>query len=132
MAASVGRAVKFSWGSGDPQPEVPGVREKGVEFSGEAIDVSADDSSGWRELLTVAGQNEVNISLSGVTKSDTLREDWINGTRTQPATIAYSNGATLTGTFYLATYNETGVYNDAVTFEAEIQSTGAVLYTPAV
>jgi predicted secreted protein len=130
MAAQVGRAVKFYWGDESPQPEIPGVREKGIELSGEAIDITSDDSDGWRELLTVAAQNEVNISLSGVTKDATLLSDWMAGTRTQTATIEYTNGATITGTFYLATYTETGVYNDAVTFEAELQSSGVVTYTP--
>ena len=35
------------------------------------------------------------------------------------------------GTFYLASYSETGTYNEATVFEAELQSSGVVTYTPA-
>jgi TP901-1 family phage major tail protein len=135
MAATVGRAVTFLWGDDSPQEEIPGVREKGIELSGEAIDITSDDSDGWRELLSVPAQNEVNISISGVTKNTTLEADWFAGTRTQAATIEYRTPtgtliASITGTFYLATYTNTGNYNDAVTFEAELQSTGVVSFTP--
>ena len=38
--------------------------------------------------------------------------------------------ALVRGDFYLATYSETNPYKDAVTFEASLQSTGPVAYTP--
>ncbi len=130
MAANVGRAIKFYWGDESPQPEIPGVREKSVELNGEAVDVTADDSAGWRTLLAVAGENQVNISLSGVSKDHTLKNDWFAGTRTQAATIEYPDGTVITGTFYLATFSGTATYNDAEAFEASLQSTGAVTITP--
>ena len=49
MAGRVGRKIKFRWGT--PPAEIPGVREKGVTLNGEAVDVTGDDSDGWRELL---------------------------------------------------------------------------------
>jgi TP901-1 family phage major tail protein len=131
MAAGVGRAITFTWGSDSPAEEIPGVREKSIEISGEPIDISSDDSAGWRELLTVAGENQVTIGISGVTKNDALKVDWFAGTRTQTATITYEDGGVLTGQFFLASYSDTGTYNDANTFEADLQSTGVVTYTPA-
>ena len=130
MAARVGRKIKFRWGSAAPLAEIPGVREKGVTLAGEAIDVTADDSNGWRELLAEPAENQVEISLSGVSKDHTLKADWFGGNRTKLAELEYDDGAKIGGTFFLSNYSETGVYNDAATFEATLLSTGPVTYTP--
>jgi predicted secreted protein len=126
MAARIGRKIKLRWNGA----EIPGVREKGIALNGEPVDVTADDSNGWRELLTDPAENQVEISLSGVTKSHALKADWFAGTRTRAAEIEYDDGTKITGQFFLANHNETGVYNDTATFEATLQSTGVVTYIP--
>jgi predicted secreted protein len=128
--ARVGRKIKFRWGT--PAEEIPGVREKGVACAGEAINVTADDSGGWRELLEDAAENQVEITLSGVTKSHRLEDDFFAGNRTKYAEVEYENGRKISGTFFLASHNTTGVYNDAVTFEATLQSTGVIAVTPGI
>jgi TP901-1 family phage major tail protein len=130
MAARLGRKIKFKWGAAAPLAEIAGVREKGVTLNGEAVDVTADDNSGWRELLADPAENQVEISLSGVTKSHVLKADWFGGTRTKLAEIEYDDGAKIAGSFYLSSYSETGAYNDAATFEATLMSSGIVTYTP--
>jgi len=130
MTANVGRAIEFAWGDSSPQTVIPGVREKGIQLNGDPVDVTADDSEGWRTLLSVAAEDQVTISLSGVTKDETLMADWFNGNRQQSVTITYPNGRTITGTFFLASYTDTGTYNDAITFEAELQNSGAITFTP--
>lgn len=127
MPSFKGKAIALAWGGAS----VGGVREKGIALNGEPVDITDDDSSGWRELLDVAGQNQVDLSISGLTKNDLLKQDWFAGDRTKPVTVTYPDGGVLAGTFYLASYTDTGPYNDATTFEAELQSTGAVTYTPA-
>lgn len=127
MAASAGRSVAFSWNSA----AVLGVREKGVNIDGAEIDVTSDEDSGWQTLLTVAGQNAVTVSLSGVTKDNRLKTDWFAGTRTRTASLTYPDGSVLSGSFFLASFKEGNPYNDATTFDAEIKSTGAVTWTPA-
>jgi TP901-1 family phage major tail protein len=126
MPSFLGRKVELTWGGA----EIPGVREKGISLNGEAIDVSADDSLGWRELLAEAGENQVNVSVSGVTRSAALNSDWFAGTRTKAVEITYPDGGVIAGNFFLASYSDTGPYKDATTFEAELQSTGAVTFTP--
>lgn len=126
MAASAGRQVDFDWNGA----AILGVREKSLEIAGEPIDVTSDEDVGWRTLLTLAAQNEVSISLSGVTKDIRLKTDWFAGTRTRTAVFTYPNGDVLTGSFFLAEYSEGMPYNDAVTFEATVQSTGVVTFTP--
>jgi TP901-1 family phage major tail protein len=110
---------------------VAGVREKSVAINGEAIDVSADDSSGWRELLADPSEQQVDISVSGVAKSNVLKiAAFSNNARVKPITLEYPDGGIISGDFYLATYNETNPYKDAVTFEASLQSSGPVSYVP--
>lgn len=128
---NVGRSVKFYWGSDSPPEDIPGVREKGVTLNGEAVDVTSDENNGWRQLLTVPAENQVEISLSGVTKNHALKIDWFAGNRTQVAQLVYDDGTSIQGTFYLSNYTETGVYNDALTFEATLMSSGVITYTPA-
>jgi predicted secreted protein len=130
MAAFAGRQITFRWGDESPQDTIEGVREKGVELNGEPIDITSDDDAGWRRLLTIPAENQVNLKISGVTKSARLKRDWLNGDRYAQATITWPDGGRLTGDFFLSTYNETGAYNGATTFEASLMSSGVVTYSP--
>jgi len=131
MAASAGRQISINWGNTSPATEIGGLREKGIELNSEPIDITSDDDNGWRALLTIPAQAEVNISLSGVTVDDTLKDAWFDGNRTETVLITFADASTMLGTFYLASYSETGTYNEATVFECELQSSGAVSYTPA-
>jgi predicted secreted protein len=136
MVAIVGRTINVYWGNESPQPLVAGIREKGIECNGEAVDITNDDSSGWRELLDAAQINMVNIPCSGVLLNDTLRADWFAGASTpgrrlQAAAFEYPDGGVVSGDFYLAEYSESGTHDGEVTFEATFQSSGVVAYTPA-
>ena len=131
MAASAGRQITLNWGNTSPATEIGGVQEKGIELNSEPIDITSDDDNGWRALLTIPAQAEVTISFSGVTKDDTLKTAWFSGDRTETVAITFADGGLMVGTFYLASYKETGNYKEATVFEAEIQSSGVVSYTPA-
>ncbi|RFA24347.1 hypothetical protein CAI21_21980 [Alkalilimnicola ehrlichii] len=121
-----GRAVKFRW----KNEMVAGIRTKNPQCNSEPVDVTDDDSDGWRELLAEPGEQSVDISLSGITKSDTLKGDWFNGQRMGEAELEYPDGGVLSGQFFLANYSETGEYNEGTTFDAELQSSGEVIYVP--
>jgi predicted secreted protein len=127
MAANLGRKVVFTWGGA----AVLGVREKGVAVNGEPIDITSDENNGWRTLLDEPGESSVDISISGVTKDHTFLTDMFAGTLQKPVTVTYPNGAILTGTFHLASTSDTVPYKEAQTFEASLQSTGPVTFTPA-
>lgn len=121
---TLGRKIIFTWNG----ETIDGVREKGIACAGEPINVSDDDSDGVRELLDEAGESTVDISLSGVLKSETLATDWMAGDRVGAVTMTYPNGRVISGDFFLASYNETGTYNDATTFEGALQNTGDVTF----
>ena len=127
MAANAGREVDFKW-NGLP---LLGVREKNIAFNGEPINVTSDEDQGWRTLIPdVPNENQIDITLSGVSKDTRLRTDWFAGTRTRTAAFTYPNGDVITGTFMISAYSEGNPYNDATTFECTLQSTGIVTYTP--
>lgn len=135
MAGRAGRQVQFFFGGNSPGDEIAGVREKGVEMNGEAIDVTSGEDAGWRTLITLPSQNEVNISLSGVTKDTRLKTAWNNSAnsyaaRTQFCELVYPDGSRFSGIFMLTSYKETEPYKDASTFEASLMNSGAVTYTP--
>lgn len=126
MAAMKGRNIGFTWGGA----AVLGIREKGIALNGEGIDITSDDDNGKRALLDVSAEDQVDLTISGVTKDAILKTDWFAGTRTKEVELTYPNGDTITGQFFLANYTDTGPYNDAVTFEATLQSTGDFTFTP--
>lgn len=133
MDGFLGRDIGFQWGGNSPTDTILGVREKGIELNGEAVDVTSDENNGWRTVLSKPGQNEVTISISGVTKDTKLKEAWFAdpSQRMQLATITYPDGGVMSGLFFLQSYSETGAYNDATTFEAELISNGVISYSVA-
>lgn len=131
MVANAGRTLEVYWGADSPPARVQGVREKSIALNGEAINVTDDDSDGRRMLLDVPAVDEVNISVSGVTKDDALKRAWFARERMGFARFVYEDGSEISGTFYMTSYTDTGPYEDALTFEAEFQSSGTVNYDPA-
>lgn len=127
MDGSPGRDIGFTWRG----VNILGVREKGISLNGEPINVTSDENDGWQRLLEVAAEDNVQIEISGVTKDETLETDWFARNRTQTVTITYQNGSTISGTFFMSAYTNTGPYNDATTFSATLMSSGEVTHTPA-
>jgi len=112
---------------------IASVRTKETSVNREPVDVTDDDSSGWRELIDEAGQVEVSISVSGILATDTLRNEALSVTGgIQATTLEYPDGGTLEGDFFLGEYSESHEYNEVAEFEAEMQSSGEVTYTPPV
>lgn len=130
MAANIGREFVIS----KDATAIAGVRTKTMSFNGEPIDVTTDDDSGFRTLLATAGQKSIDMSVEGLTKDATFRAAALSGTSLMltDITIDYPNGDSLSGDFFLNSVEESGTYNDAMTFTASLQSSGEFTYTPAV
>lgn len=126
MAAAKGRELLIKKGS----TVLAGVRTKGVSINGEPIDITSDDDDGYRTLLSDAGTYSVDLSVEGITKDDTLRTVILAGGSLMltDITIDYPNGKTLSGNFFLNSLEETGTYNEAVTFSGSLQSSGTFTY----
>lgn len=124
MAGTVGRSSTFTWNS----VAITGVREKGVTVNGEPVDETSGENSGWRSLLTTAGEYTVEITLSGVVKSSTFLTDIFAGNLQRTVALVRATGSTIGGTFQVVSYSETMPYKDATTFECTLQSSGTVTF----
>jgi predicted secreted protein len=126
MATYLGRKITLKW----KNTVLAGVREKSLSINGDAVDVTSSDDDGWQKLLSEPGGKSVEISVAGVATDDVLRAVMFAIDRTGDVLITYPNGATLAGSFFLASYKETGPYKEATTFDASLKSNGVVTYTP--
>lgn len=125
MTALVGRKVTFTPTNGGAS--VIGVRTKSININNEPIDITSDDDNGFRTLLNEdPAERSIDFSAEGILKDAQL----IN--------LASAGGAlliseyemdipgigTFTGDFYFGSIEIGAEYNEAVTFSAEIQSSG--------
>jgi len=110
------------------------VRAKTVTINGEPIDITTDNSAGYRTLLGEAATRSIDMSVEGLTDDDTLRAIILGAGGSlllTDVTVDYPDGASLGGDFFLNSMEESGQHTDAVGFSASLQSSGTWSYTPA-
>lgn len=130
MAANVGRKLVVSKNA----VPVAGARNKSISTAMAAIDITSDDDLGYRTFLDEAGEASIDISLDGVFKDDTFRLQINDSGLIQELTditLTYPNGDEISGNFFLSSYEETGTYNDAISFTLSLQSSGQWTFTAA-
>jgi predicted secreted protein len=111
---------------------IAGVRSKGFSFAGEPVDVTTDDELAKRTLLAASASEAVDLTCEGVTKDAVLRAVALGSGDKLLTDITIGDAlGTIAGNFFLASYEETGAYQDAITFSCSLQSSGAWTYTPA-
>lgn len=130
MSALVGRKVTFTPTNGGAA--VIGLRTKSININNEPIDITSDDDNGFRTLLNEdPAERSIDFSAEGILKDDALIE------------LASAGGSMLiseyemdipgigkfTGDFYFGSIEIGAEYNEAVTFSAEIQSSGEFTFT---
>ena len=131
----IGRGLVFEYPTGT---KIASVRTKSFTVDSSPIDVSTDDDTGIRVLLEDSGQRQIDMSVEGILSEDVLLEQIIDGTLfLQEMTIKFpftftTTAATLVGDFRFNNFEVTGEYQDAITFSATMQSSGAQVFTPAV
>lgn len=128
MAYNVGRKLVVKRGG----TKIASVRTKTMTINNEAIDITDDDDSGYRTLLEDPAQKQIDLSVEGLTSDDVLIDKAANGTSLiELYTLELPSGATITGDFRFNNLEIGAEYNAAVTFTAEIQSTGSYTFTAA-
>lgn len=129
MAADVGRNLQIL----KALVVIASVRNKSISFAGEPIDITSDDDEGFRLLLAEEGQKSIDMSVDGITSDAVLRGLALTGTDLllTDINLLWPNGDTLTGDFFLSSFEESGPYKDAITFTASLQSSGPWIYTAA-
>lgn len=113
---------------------VAAIRSKSMTVGIDNVDVTTDDENGYRTLLSEAGQVSLDLAFDGVEEDGVLRDLALSGGPNQSYTdftLTWPNGDVLSGTFNLGGYEESGTYNDAVTFSSSLQNSDEWTYTPA-
>lgn len=132
MGGRIGRQVRLFFGGNSPGDEILGVREKGLECNGAPVDVTSDEDNGVRTLLeNLSQEDQITITLGGVTKDTRMKQAWFDGERTQPIVLTYPDLSQVSGTFFMSDYKETENYKDATTFSATLMNSGVVTFTGA-
>jgi len=114
---------------------IAGVRVVGMTWAGQPIDVTDQGDDGITTYLGSEFANEtLEISVEGVEDGDVLA-DLAFGTTSSARhltdiTIDRPNGDTVSGTFIMTNYAETGNYQEATTFTASLVRSGIHTLTP--
>jgi len=130
MAGFNGRDMTIDWDA----VTLVGVRTRGFSASNEMVDVTTDDDAGWRKLLAKPGVKSIEVTVSGITSSETLLAEFFNASTTGetlkvdlPSSLA--SPGNVSGTFHLSSFEQNGEHDGAVEFSATFMSSGAVTYT---
>lgn len=110
---------------------IASVRVSTISIANEPIDVTDRDSAGIVELLSASATRQITMSVEGLANSPVLR-DIAFGTGSMLLTDmsfkfadALVAADTITGNFYLSSYEETNPHDDAAEFSCEFVSSGA-------
>jgi TP901-1 family phage major tail protein len=114
---------------------VAGLRSKRIAFNSQTVDITNADSAGrWRELLAGSGVQRAAVSGSGIFKdaqSDALMRQRFFAGAIVGWQIAVPDFGTVEGPFQVTALEYTGSHDGEVTFEAALESAGAISFTAA-
>lgn len=124
MAADTGRSVIITIDGDDLADEL---REKGITFNGELVDITTSGDDGWTTTLDgIFATNNVAVSLEGVLKTDALSDMAFKGSQ-EDGVITVGTLFTLTGKWQFQSGFEIGAPHDGErTFSGTLQSVGEV------
>jgi predicted secreted protein len=126
MAAASGREIYVSKGA----TRLLGGRTKTMTLNGEPVDITSDDSLGWRELLAEFGVQSVDVEVEGVLKDAVLIAAWFaQGLEDYAVTV--TGIGTFTGDWLLTSVPLTGAHDGSIDYTGSLQSSGAITFTPA-
>ena len=124
MAEQLGRKVSISIGGVVRAT----ARTKSLSINNEMVDVTADGDDGVQRFIHEPGQKSVELSVEGMfdTEDEALPDLALSNDLSEEIILDYGS-YTITGTFVMPTYSEGMTYNDAQTFSASFNSSGAVV-----
>lgn len=131
MTALVGRKVTFAPNGGGIS--IAGIQTKDLSINNEPIDITSDDDSGWRTLLTDDPQmRSIDLSIKGVAKDAALISFVMGGGGLlSDYSLELDGLGTLSGDFHVGSIEIGMDHKDAVTFTSKLSSSGEMSWTPA-
>ena len=127
MAEQLGRKVTISIGG-----EVKATaRTKTLTINNEMINVTSDGDDGVQRFIVEPGEKAVEVSVEGMFDLDDDALPTLALSNDLSETIELDYGTyTISGTFVMPSYSEGQPYNEAQTFSATFQSSGAIVKAP--
>ncbi len=126
MAGTNGRALLIDWDG----VTLVGVRTKSYTITNDYVDVTTDDDAGWRTLLANPGLRSVEVTVSGISSDQILIAEMMEANVSgEPLTVQLpTTTGTLSGTFLVSSFEQSGEHDGAVEFSATFMSNGVVTY----
>lgn len=112
---------------------IAAVVSKTITRAREPVDVSTDDSNGWRTLLPEPGTRTIDLSIEGVATSANYSfwlTKWENNVF-EDVSLVSPDGAIERGDFFLSNLTNGGEQAGNVTFSATLMSTGVITSSEA-
>lgn len=125
MAALSGRKLRIKKGS----TAIAGARTDNLTINNEPVDITDKDDLGWRTMLSEAGVRSIDASVEGVIVDDVLIEAVMASNLISAYTVEIDGIGNFTADWFISSLELGGEQADAVTFTANIQSSGTVTYT---
>jgi len=113
---------------------VAGMRSTSFTLNGEEVDVTNKDSAGWRTLLAGAGVTSMSVSASGVFVDNSNMiavRGYAIAKTLNTFVLEFESGDTYTGSFQVASCEQSGEHNGEVTYSISLSSSGAVTFAAA-
>lgn len=129
MAATAGRKLRIKKGG----TAIAGARTDNLTINNEPIDITDKSDAGWSTMLADAGVRSIEADVEGILEDSTLIALSVGAVANLLAawSIEIEGIGTFTGNFYLNSLELGGEQEDAVTFTANIQSSGVITFTAA-
>jgi TP901-1 family phage major tail protein len=106
------------------------LRSVSLSISGETVDVTNKDSTGWRELLAGAGIRSASVSVNGVyTAAETRLQALAMSGEEETCRVIDEDGDYFGGDFIVTSFEKGGEYNGEITFSATLESAGVIAFT---
>jgi TP901-1 family phage major tail protein len=127
MAGANGRALLIDWDA----VTLVGLRTKGYTFTNDMVDVTTDDDDGWRTLLADPGLRSMEVTVGGISSDQVLINEVTKASITgETLTVQLpTTTGTLSGLFFISSFEQNGEHDGAVEFTATFMSSGVVTYT---
>lgn len=128
MAKAAGRLAVLSKAA----TPIAGVKVTKISWAGESIDVTDRDADGVLTVLATVKRQQITLEVSGIYTSPTLRDIAFTIATAKlltDLTFKFSDALTaadtITGNFFLNSYDEDNPEDDATQFSASFTSSGA-------
>lgn len=136
MAAIAGRDVRIRYDSGGGAAVIAGARADNLTLNSSMIDITDKDDDGIRTLLDDIGVFSVSMTVSGLLVGTTLidlAKVTAAGSQLHDFEILASGIGDFSGSFKIVSFEMGGEDGEnAATFSATLESSGAVTWTAAV